>query len=98
MCYKEMMRVQVLKRDGSLEPFAAKKIVRVVKAAGLEPPQAVALGKRLDDWVGSLGKKQLSSLEIRDQVLAELRRVNAHVANLFEWYEKTKDHDHKNTS
>jgi len=87
------MVIQVIKRDGTTESFAAKKIVRVVKAAGLEPPAAVAWGGRVDSWVKSLGKDQVTSREIRDQVLTQLRQANPHAANLFEWYEKTKDHN-----
>lgn len=67
-----------------------EKIARVTKAAGLEAKEAKLLASKVADWVHKSGKEQVSTLEIRDKVVAELRKVNQYVANLFEWYEKNK--------
>lgn len=82
--------VKVLKRDGSIEEFDPQKIARVTQAAGLEVDQAKDLSKKVDQWIKGLKQNLVSSLKIRNKVLAELKKVNQHAANLFEWYEKTK--------
>ena len=84
--------IKVIKRDGSTEYFSSDKIVKVVKAAGLEEEQAKALAENVNKWVIDLKKESISSLEIRDKVLEELEKVNKSVADLFRWYQKTKDH------
>ena len=38
------------------------------------------------------GKNQITTLQIRNQVLSELGKINEFAANAFLWYEKTKDH------
>ena len=82
--------IKVLKRDGSTEEFSPAKIIRVVQAAGLKPEQAKNLSQKVNQWAKSLKQNPASSLKIRNKVLAELKKVNQHAANLFEWYEKTK--------
>jgi transcriptional regulator NrdR family protein len=85
------MGKKVIKRDGSIEDFLPEKIARVVKAAGLEPKKARALVNTLNDWAVASPKEEISSLEIRDKVLTELKKTDTSVANLFAWYQKTKD-------
>ena len=83
-------KIKVLKRDGSTEDFDSQKIVRVVIVAGLKPDQAQELLIKINQWVSDLEKETVSSLEIRDKVLQELKKVNDYAANLYEWYEKNK--------
>lgn len=83
-------KIKVLKRDSSIEEFDPQKIARVTQAAGLETDQAKDLSKKVDQWIKGLKQNPVSSLKIRNKVLAELKKVNQHAANLFEWYEKTK--------
>lgn len=85
------MGKKVIKRDGSREDFLPEKIARVVKAAGLEPKKTAALVNTVNDWAMAQPKAEISSLEIRDKVLAELKKTDTSVANLFAWYQKTKD-------
>ncbi len=42
------MNTQVIKRDGSLEPFDKQKVARVVNAAGLGKDQAQALADTVE--------------------------------------------------
>ena len=84
-------RIKVLKRDKTLEEFNPKKIARVVHAAGLTEQQATKLAQTVANWVSNLGDEQISTLQIRDKVVRELKNVNKYAANLFEWYEKTKE-------
>jgi len=84
------MKIKVLKKDGSIEPFMPEKIARVVKAAGLESKPAELLSKRVAVWVKNKAVGQISSQEIRDKVIEELKKINQYTANLFAWYEKRK--------
>lgn len=83
--------MQVIKRDGSYEEFDQGKIARVTQAAGLSSDQAQALADKLAQWANQSGKSQIPALEIRNQVVAELQKVNPNAANLFVWYEGTKN-------
>lgn len=82
---------KVKKRDGGLEDFAADKIHRVVVAAGLTAEQAKLLVERIVQWARGHREPHLSSLTIRDRVLAELRKIHAPAAGMFAWYQKTKE-------
>jgi transcriptional regulator NrdR family protein len=81
----------VIKRDSTLEAFDPNHVARVVKAAGLTEDQAQTLSNQITAWVYSLHLPKISSLQIRDKVIEELKKVNENVANLFAWYETTKE-------
>lgn len=85
------MRKQVIKRNGSIEDFHPEKISRVLEAAGMDTDEAVTIAKFVEDWVISRSDKKISSLLIRDKVLERLLEVNPTVANLYAWYQKTKE-------
>lgn len=82
---------EVIKRDGSKEPFEAEKIARVVKAAGLDDRQAQELAAHVAEWIESQPDQALSSLMVRDEVQKQLDSMNRYAADLFRWYEKTKE-------
>ncbi len=83
--------IQVVKRDGAKENFEQEKIARVLMAAGLERTKALGIATSVENWILKNGKSTLTSLQIKDRVLEELRLVDTNVANLFAWYEKTKE-------
>ncbi len=83
--------MQVVKRDGSLQEYNPEKIARVVEAAGLSPDQAKTLADTVTRWVNQSGNPQIPTREIRDKVVEQLQNVNSNAANLFAWYESTKD-------
>ena len=85
------MKIKVIKKDGSLEDFEKAKIERVTTAAGLSQEQAKKLADDIEKWAETYGKNQITTLQIRDQVLRELNNLNQFAANAFVWYEKTKD-------
>ena len=86
------MAIQVIKRDGSLEDFEKDKIERVTKAAGLSQKQAKELALKIEKWAKSSGRKKITTLQIRDEVVPELKKLNKFAYNAFVWYQKTKDH------
>lgn len=89
------MKIVVIKRDGATEHFQPDKIVRVVKAAGLTPKQSQMLATKVAkwaiEWVKIKRQTKITTLEIRAKVIEELHQVNQYAANLFTWYQKTKD-------
>ena len=85
------MELKVIKRDGSQEPFSLEKIHKVVVAAGLTEQNTQTLLANMQKWAECLPEKTVTSIEIRDKVLSELTHLDTYVANLFKWYQKTKD-------
>lgn len=85
------MKVTIIKRDGKPEDFDIEKIARVAQASGLRPVDAEELSKTVADWVESLGKKSITSIEIRDKVFEELEKKDKYASGLFAWYQTTKD-------
>lgn len=85
------MKIKVVKRSGLIEDFEQNKIAQVVKAAGLKSNQAKELAAKVAKWTKNTGKNQVTSLEIRDEVLQELPQYNNQAAQLFTWYQHTKD-------
>jgi len=85
------MAIQVIKRDGSLEDFEKDKIERVTKAAGLSQKQAKELALKIEKWAKSSGRKKITTLQIRDEVVPELKKLNKFAYNAFVWYQKTKE-------
>lgn len=83
-------KLNVLKRDGSIEEFSPDKIARVTQAAGLESDQAKLLADKVTEFASSNGENPIPSSKIRDKVVEELTKVNKYAADLFTWYEKTK--------
>ena len=85
------MAKMVIKRDGSEQAFEKDKIARVVQAAGLTADQAKDLSEKIDSWMQKQSEEKVSSIQIRDQVLNQLRQTDEYAANMFEWYQKTKE-------
>ena len=85
------MKIQVLKKDGSVENFDPQKISNVTLAAGLTEDQSQKLAQDVTAWVESLNKEQVSSTEIRNKVTEELGKIDEYTAGLYNWYEKTKE-------
>ncbi|OGK09297.1 hypothetical protein A2767_03615 [Candidatus Roizmanbacteria bacterium RIFCSPHIGHO2_01_FULL_35_10] len=85
------MNLQVIKRDGSIEEYSEFKIIRVMIAAGLKPDKAQSLTHLITKLLKSNSPLRVSSLEIRDKVIQELKKIDKDVVNLYSWYEKTKE-------
>ena len=85
------MKIQIIKRDGTTEEYGEFKVTRVVIAAGLKSDQAQALTSSVTKWLKSQPTSKYSSLQIRDKVIQELKKINQDAANMYSWYEKTKD-------
>lgn len=81
----------VIKRDGAKEQFSVINISKVATVAGLSPEQAKHIAELLLEWAKSLQKEFVTSLEIRDKMLEELKKINVEAAQLYEWYEQSKE-------
>jgi transcriptional repressor NrdR len=70
----------VIKRDGRREPFNREKILNGVRKACEKRPISIdALEKlvdRVESWVLEQGRKEISSLEIGEKVMEELRKLD----------------------
>ena len=84
-------KIKIKKRDGSLEDFDQTKIARVVIAAGLTHEQGQRLAAEITNWAQTNSNSSITSLQIRDKVIEELQKLNPNAADLYTWYEKTKD-------
>lgn len=85
------MLPQVIKRDGTKEKFSLINIAKVVTAAGVSPEEARLLSERIEIWATQQAATELTSLQIRDKVLEELLSINKNAAELYKWYEQSKD-------
>ena len=80
----------VIKRDGTKDTYNPEKIKSVLTAAGLESPDTDNLISNINNWISNQNR-EITTLEIRDQVINQLEQINPYVAGLFKWYQKTKD-------
>lgn len=85
------MLPNIVKRDGSIEKFSLINLSKVALAAGLTPEQSKHIVEVITQWAQSLHKEQITSLEVRDKLVEELPKVNEHAAELYKWYEQSKE-------
>jgi len=86
-----MAQTIITKRDGAEENFDKNKIRKVLIAAGLQPTQSEQLANNVEEWLTTNNFEKINSLKLRDKILEELQKVDQIVANLYQWYESTKD-------
>jgi len=86
-----MFELKVIKRDGTIEPYDAGKIMRVVAAAGLRPVEASELSDKITSWLETKKNGEVTSIDIRDKVFEELEKVDKYASGLFAWYQNLKD-------
>lgn len=84
------MLPQVVKRNGTKENFSVINIARVATASGLTPDQAKQVAETLEKWAASVNVPEITSLQVRDQMLQELPKYSENAAELYKWYEQTK--------
>ena len=85
------MEIQVVKKDGSHQPYNQNKIERVTLAAGLKPEEGKILAQKVTAQIKMLQSDKIESATIRNLVSQELSKINQFAAQAYEWYEKGKD-------
>ena len=60
-------------------------------AAGLEEAQALSLASDISEWAKSLNISQITTAQIRDQVIARMQKINPYsgltlAKNIRSWY------------
>lgn len=85
------MDVTVIKRDNTKESFDPETLMRVVIAAGLTPEEAKKVSEGIENWLTQRGKPEVTSVQIRDQIIVEIQKLNKNVARSFIDYEKYRD-------
>jgi transcriptional regulator NrdR family protein len=88
---KEVKKLmQVLKRNGSEQPFDKSKIAEAVKSAGGTEEESVRVADKIESWaVETAVNNQIASTEILSKVRDELTTMNPEVATKFQSFVKT---------
>lgn len=90
------MALEVIKRDGSKEPFNAKKIRKAIKNVA---KMAKLPRKRRDEVIEQVavvtiqfveGKGEVATSEIREKILSELDRIEPAASTAWRDYEQRK--------
>ena len=90
------MATQVIKRDGSKQPFDAEKIKRAIegaaKEAGLPDDKASQVAAEVLSVVAAQANAQeeIATSEIKSMILNELDRVEPSVSAAWKAYESSK--------
>jgi transcriptional regulator NrdR family protein len=80
---------KVKKSDGTLEDFDRGKIVRGILRSGGTDEEAEKIATEIDNWLPTaIVEGVVSSVQIREQLLNQLRILNPTAASDFETYEK----------
>jgi ribonucleoside-triphosphate reductase len=90
------MAQQVIKRDGTKEPFDAEKIRKAVESAagrtGLAPERIAEVVNQVSDAVLQFAgeKEEITTSELREKALAELDVVEPSVAESWRKYDQER--------
>jgi len=88
------MAQQVVKRDGSKEPFDAGKIKKAIESAAvrtaLTPERVAEVVKQVSDVVlqFAAGKEEVASSDLREKALAKLDEIEPSVAESWRKYDQ----------
>ena len=88
------MAQQVIKRDGTKEPFDAEKVKKAIGAAvgrmALAPERATEVVKQVSDVVLQFAgeKEEIATSELREKALAELDKLEPSVAESWRKYDQ----------
>lgn len=74
--------MDVIKKDGSMEPFDRNKIANGCKKSGASG----AVAKKVAAAVSAKAKDGISTIEIGEMVIAELKKLDKKSASEFEKY------------
>ncbi len=83
------MAITVIKNDNRQEAFQPDKINRVLKAAWCNNPEADKLTQTIVAKIYALNLTEVTSAQIRDMVLNELKQTDKQAYNFFRWYQNT---------
>jgi transcriptional regulator NrdR family protein len=85
--------IQVVKRDGSREDFDREKIrrgiMRAAERANVSEGRAMELADRIASMIERDARDSLTTIEIRDRLLAELDREERAIADAFRAFRET---------
>ena len=90
------MATQVIKKDGSKQPFDAEKIRKAIegaaKEAGLEDDRASQVATEVSGTVieKTDAQEEIATSEIKSMIVSELNRVEPSVSTAWRTYEESK--------
>lgn len=88
------MAQQVIRRDGTKEPFDIEKIKKAIESAagrtGLTPERVAEVVKQVSDIIlqFAAGKEEIATSELREKTLSELDKVELSVAESWRKYDR----------
>jgi transcriptional repressor NrdR len=88
------MALEVIKRDGSREPFDAEKIRNSIRAAAVDidlPEEKISeITEKITQAVLQEADKvdEIATVDIREKILAELERENPEIAEAWRRYDR----------
>lgn len=85
------MSFRIVKRDKQIEDFNEAKIIRVLEAVGLSPEDAQRVCVSVEKWIEKSKKPLVTTIQIRDQIIVELQKLNREAAAHYIEYEKNRD-------
>jgi len=90
------MAQQVIKRDGTTEPFDAEKIRKAIKLAadeaGLAPERVAEVVEQVSESVLQFAaeKEEIATSELREKILTELEEIEPSVAESWRRYDEER--------
>lgn len=81
------MVLYIVKKDGSLEKFQPEKVTKSCKKAGASDD----LAEKVADEISTLAYMQMTTQEIREEVIDLLKRFDPKVARAYAEFKKKKD-------
>ena len=90
------MASNVIKKDGTIEPFNPEKIKNSIKAAAVETDLSEERKNEVAEQVTATivqmaeGKEEIATSEIKEKVLSELDSVESAIAEAWRKYDQEK--------
>jgi len=81
----------IIKRNGQYVPFDPAKIRKVVLDAGTLKDDAELIIDNVVAWMEKSGKNVFTTLQLRDQVLVQMQKIDHEASKAFVKYEMFRD-------
>lgn len=84
-----MVDLKIIKRQGGSDEWSDDKIITSILRAGASAEEAQDVAKGVRDWAEKNSDEgHIKSIELRDQIIKQLKKINSLAANTFQVYKK----------
>lgn len=80
--------ISVRKKDGGMEEWSNDKLVTSIGKSGVDIKTAEEIANRVASWSNKSSQDTISSTEIRDKVISELKTVDEVASEAYRLYKK----------